>query len=69
MSGKSGVELAVTFKAETTNAVLIYDHASEEEIWIPLSQVEEMHRPQGRFPKDGTIVITDWIARQKGLVK
>lgn len=47
---------------ETDNAVLIeYD---DEEIWIPLSQVESMH-----FNKLGlgSIVITDWIAKQKGL--
>lgn len=64
---KSGVELSVLFKTETDSAVLVHDFASEEDIWIPLSQVEEMHRD----PKTqvGTIVITDWIARQKGLVK
>ena len=58
-------ELACTFKRETDSAVLVFDHASEEEIWFPLSQVEEMHRDRdGR----GSIVVTDWIARQKGLL-
>lgn len=61
-------EIAVTFLRETDSAVLIHDPASDEEIWIPLSQVEEMHRPQGSFPKSGTIIMSDWIARQKGLL-
>lgn len=49
---------------ETDNAVLIVDHASGEEIWIPLSQVEEMHFDKNEV---GTIVMTEWIAREKGL--
>ena len=58
-------KFSVRIKAETTNAILIYDFASESEVWIPLSQVDEIHRL-----KDGTatIVISDWIARVKGLV-
>lgn len=64
---KSGHEFAVTFKAETDAAILIYDHASEEEVWIPLSQVEEIHR--NRKTGEGTIVISDWIARKTGLIK
>lgn len=65
---KAGWELSVTFKMETDSAVKIFDHASQTEHWIPLSQVEEMHRPSGSFPKDGTIVISDWIARKTGLI-
>ncbi len=49
-------------KYETENAVLI--DVDGEEVWIPLSQVESMH-----FDRlgNGTIVISDWIAKQKGL--
>jgi len=60
-------ELACQIIRETDNAVLIHDYASEEEIWIPLSQVESMHK-HGEMPCDGTIVMTAWIARQKGLI-
>lgn len=58
-------EFSVRIQAETTNAILVHDFASESDIWIPLSQVDEIHRR-----KDGTatIVISDWIARVKGLV-
>jgi len=58
-------DLACTFVHETDNAVLVHDHATDEEIWFPLSQVEEMHRDKRG---DGSIVVSDWIARQKGLV-
>jgi len=58
-------ELACTFLRETDNAVLVYDHATEEQIWFPLSQVDEMHRDKNG---KGSIVVTDWIAREKGLL-
>ena len=57
-------EMACIFKVETDKAVLIYDPASEEEVWIPLSQVCEMHKNK---KGEGTIVMTEWIAKQKGL--
>lgn len=57
-------ELACTVKRETDNAILVYDHATEEEIWFPLSQVDSIHRDKNG---NGTIVVTDWIAKQKGL--
>ena len=50
----------VEFKHETSKALLIvYD---DEEYWIPLSQVEEIHRAEGR------IVMSAWIAKQKGFL-
>ena len=63
------VELAVTFLHETAAAICIYDHVSEEEVWIPLSQVDEIHGRRTDGGGEGTIVISDWIARQKGLTK
>ena len=57
-------EFACTFKRETDSAVLVYDHATEEEIWLPLSQVDSMHKDKNG---NGTIVVSDWIAAQKGL--
>lgn len=64
-------ELACLFRAETDSACLIVDPASGEEIWIPLSQVEERHGQRdasGRFYGEGTIKMSDWIARKKGLL-
>jgi hypothetical protein len=57
-------ELTCHIIHETDNAILVLDPASETEIWIPLSQVDEIHRH-----KDSAVLkISDWIARQKGLV-
>lgn len=58
-------ELACIRKTETYKAVLIVDEESGEELWIPLSQVHEMHfNDKG----EGKIVISEWIAKQKGLL-
>ncbi len=57
-------EMACHFVTESDKAVLIIDPASGEELWIPLSQIEEMHRDKNG---DGRIVMTRWIAKQKGL--
>lgn len=64
-------ELACTFVTETDSACLIIDPASGENIWIPFSQIDERtgKRDQyGKFVGEGTIVMSDWIAKQKGLL-
>lgn len=64
-------ELACKFVHETDNACLIVDPASGEQLWIPMSQVLERHgkqKPNGHFTGEGTIVMEDWIAKQKGLL-
>ena len=66
-TGRAGaVAVTVTVECkrerETDAAVLIV--VDDEQVWIPLSQVESMHF-DGRG--NGTIVISDWIANQKGL--
>jgi hypothetical protein len=60
------VELACHFERETDNAVLVtlVDH-DDEQVWFPLSQVDSMHRDKNG---NGSIVVTDWIATQKGLL-
>lgn len=62
-------ELSCTFRHETDAAICVYDHATEEEIWFPLSQVDEIHGRKADGTGEGTIVVSDWIARQKGLAK
>ena len=49
---------------ETDAAILVTDTDTGENIWFPLSQTESMH-----FDKNGNgeIVVSDWIADQKGL--
>lgn len=56
-------EIACTFIRETEKAVLINTH--EEDLWIPLSHVKEMHKDKNG---EGSIVMTAWIAKQKRLL-
>lgn len=60
-------EMAVIFTgAETSAAYLIRDPATELEHWIPFSQTMERH---GQLRGgDGTIIISEWIAKQKGFL-
>lgn len=61
-------EMACHFTgAETDKAVQIVDPATGEQIWLPLSQVHEMHGRKDRERSTGTIVMSEWIAKQKGL--
>lgn len=50
---------------ETDKAVLVFDLASGEELWIPFSQVSEMHKGK---TSEGTIIMSAWIAKKKGLI-
>lgn len=56
------LEISCLIKYETDDAILVYDYAREEEIWFPLSQVDKIKRNQ---KGEGSITVTDWIARQK----
>lgn len=48
---------------DTDNAILFVCHDTGTQEWFPLSQVEEIHRDkEGK----GHIIVTDWIAKQKG---
>lgn len=71
MSGD--VELAVIFKGvETDAAFLIIDPASGEEMWIPFSQTSgraAKKNAAGKLEGEGTMTITEWMARKKGLVE
>ena len=60
------VELTVLIKHRTDKAILIHDFASDEDIWLPLSHVPEIHL--NKQTGEATITITEWIARQKGLI-
>lgn len=62
MSPGKEVEIERTFVRETDAAVLI--SVDDEDHWIPLSQVSSMHKG----PKS-TIVMSQWIANQKGLIE
>lgn len=49
---------------ETDNAILLRTEAGEE-VWVPLSQIDEIHRDRNGM---ATVVMSEWIAKQKGLI-
>lgn len=57
------VTIACRILKETAAAILIYDPETDEQVWFPLEQVEEIHRDKTGF---GRIVVSDWIAEKKG---
>lgn len=65
MRNDSPEKCTVTFTRvvhQTDNAILI-EH-DKNEIWLPLSQVHSVHHTE-----PPTIVISYWVAKQKGLVE
>jgi hypothetical protein len=50
---------------ETDNAILV--EIEGEEHWIPKSQIDDASEVYGRG-HEGTLIVTEWIATQKGLV-
>lgn len=55
------VKVEGQIKHETEKAIQVLVERTGELVWFPLSQVESIHR------QSGYIVVTDWIAKQKGL--
>lgn len=51
----------------TDSAIQVIDPASDEVLWIPFSQILEMHGREERKRTEGTIKMTYWIAQKKGL--
>lgn len=58
----SSVEIECKIKHETENAILI--EVAEVDYWVPFSQVDQIHRS----PKGDTIHMSEWIAKQKGIL-
>lgn len=39
-----------------------------EEVWIPKSQIDEDSEVWNEKTSGGTLIITEWIAKEKGLI-
>lgn len=52
-------------KRETENALLV--ELEDDTIWIPKSQISDVEDYE-EGDKDLTLSVTEWIAKQKGLV-
>lgn len=59
------VEFEAFCKAESDKAILCV--IDGEEVWIPLSQVDDDSEVYSKGD-EGSLIITEWIAEQKGLI-
>jgi len=69
MGSDETFEIDVTVKAVTAKALLvILEDLSEE--WVPKSQIQSHGDINANARKDdsGTMIVSEWIARQKGWV-
>ena len=57
---------SVTCIAETEAAILV--QIDDEEVWIPRSQLHPEDNEVREVGDVGELVITEWIAEEKGLV-
>lgn len=55
-----------TVKRETEKALLV-NIDDTEEVWIPKSQIDDDSEVR-KAGDSGTLVISDWIAREKGFI-
>ena len=55
---------------ETANAILIepIDFISGGEVWIPLSQVSKIFRPERHSHENASIYVASWLAKSKGWI-
>lgn len=49
-----------------TDAAILLELEDGEDVWFPLSQVDEIHH-RGHYDELDRLVVSKWIARQKGL--
>lgn len=65
-SGDESVEIECKVIKTTAKAYLVEDTTTNTEIWLPKSQVYSMSGPD----IDGNVAvqISEWIAKQKGLI-
>lgn len=64
---KEAFEMECEFRHQTDNAILIYDHASQDEHWIPFSAVQEIHGAKTRGANI-RLVMDKWIAYKRGFI-
>lgn len=62
------VEIPDCFADRETDAAMLVLLANDEEIWIPKSHVDDASEVY-KAGHNGTLVITKWIAEQKGLLE
>lgn len=57
------VDITGQIRARTERAIL-FDDGGKEPVWLPLSQIEVLHKGDGLFE----ITLEEWLAKEKGLI-
>lgn len=60
-------EMICIIVRESGKAILIHGEDNDEEVWIPFSQIVKLVRDGEGSPR-ARIIMSQWIAQQKGLV-
>lgn len=58
--------LACVVGRRRSKSIQVYDYATQRHYWLPRSHIREI--TVDRF-QSGTVVMTKWIAQQKGFTK
>lgn len=67
MKGGDAVSFEVDgVEAETEKAILV--EIEGEKVWIPKGEIAEESEVWSKKNGKGTLIISEWIAREKGLV-
>lgn len=64
-SGPDVTLTGLTILRDSDKAILVQMEDGKE-LWLPLSQVKEIHRTKEKGAD--SVVISDWIAKQKGFI-
>lgn len=65
MNDISEIEIAVTVKARTDKALLVYD--GKTEVWIPRSMISDWSPDTDNDLEITSIFLPEWLATDKGL--
>lgn len=60
------IEVTGEIIKETPGAMLFFDYYSEQEVWLPLSQIASSTRHD--TTNYATIQVAEWIAKRKGMI-
>lgn len=59
--------ISVTLKVDSGLAWLV-DHGTEDDVWLPKSQIEDYSEPEVKSGDTVEIEIPEWLAMEKGLI-
>lgn len=62
------ISIDVTFLDLTDNAIRVRDHHTGREVWLPISQINDIEGRGFIFNQDYTLEVAEWILVEEGLI-